>query len=207
MAPAEGREGRRSRGPEGVVALGTGRGGRGARDRILRAAGELFASRGFNATRINDLHIAAHVSKRTLYQHFDSKDDLILAYLQECERSGPTEALLAREDLAPRARLLELFTALADPASVVPDPFVAAAAEFPDPQHPVHRAAGDHAARFTGRLTALARAAGARDPERTARRLALLHDGAASRALLEDPGAIVADAYPVAAAILRDAID
>ncbi len=181
--------------------------GRGARERILRAAGELFASRGFNATRINDLHVAAHVSKRTLYQHFDSKDELILAYLQERDRSGPIETLLAREDLAPRARLLELFTALADPASIVPDPFLAAAVEFPDPQHPVHRAASERAALFTERLAALARAAGARDPEQTARRLVLLHDGAASRALLQDPGAIVADAYPVAAAILRDAIE
>ena len=182
-------------------------GGRGARDRILKAAGELFASRGFNATRINDLHVAAHVSKRTLYQHFDSKDELILAYLEQCDRSGPVEALLAREDLAPRARLLELFTALADTASVVPDPFVAAAVEFPDAKHPVHRAASEHTIRFTDRLTALARAAGAREPERTARRLALLRDGAATRALLQEPGEVVADAYPVAAAILRDAID
>ncbi len=181
--------------------------GRGARARILEAAGTLFARQGFNATSINELHATARVSKRTLYQHFDSKDDLIVAYLAERQSVGPAEAVLAREDLAPRARLLELFSALADPPGVAPDPFLAAVIEFPDPEHPVHLAAAEHDRRFSERLSGLARAAGARNPDRTARRLALLYAGGAARVMLEDPGEVVAEAYPVAAAILRDAID
>ncbi len=181
--------------------------GRGARERILAAAAELFARQGFNATGINELHKAARVSKRTLYQHFASKDELILAYLAEHERTGPIAAVLEREDLTPRTRLLELFTALADPATVVPDPLVAAAAEFPTREHRVHVAAGELAQRFTDRLTALARAAQARDPERTARRLATLYDGACCRMLVEDVATVVGDVYQLAAAILRDAID
>jgi AcrR family transcriptional regulator len=181
--------------------------GRGARERILAAAAELFARQGFNATSINELRAAARVSKRTLYQHFDSKDALILAYLAEYARVGPIAALLGREDLAPRTRLLELFTALADPQSVLPDPLVAAATEFPDPGHPVHVAAADGAQRFGERLGSLARAAGAANPERTARRLATLYDGACCRLLVEDVATVVADAYQLATAILRDAID
>jgi AcrR family transcriptional regulator len=181
--------------------------GRGARTRILEAAGELFAQQGFNATRINDLHGAARVSKRTLYQHFASKDELILAYLAEQEHQSPAEAVLNREGLAPRTRLLELFSSLADPATTLPDPFLAAAVEFPDRDHPVHQEAKAHGQRFTERLAALARAAGARNPDQTARRLALLYDGGASRALIEDVATVVADVYPVATAILRDAID
>jgi len=181
--------------------------GRGARSRILEAAGELFARQGFNATRINDLHGAARVSKRTLYQHFASKDDLILAYLSEQERTAPAEVVLTRESLAPRTRLLELFSSLADPATVLPDPFLAAAIEFPDREHPVHRAATGHGQRFLARLAGLARAAGARNPDQTAHRLALLYDGGACRALVEDVAGVVADVYPVAATILRDAID
>ena len=119
--------------------------GRGARERILAAAAELFARQGFNATGINELHRTARVSKRTLYQHFDSKDDLILAYVAEYGRTGPTAVVLGREDLTPRTRLLELFTALADPGTVIPDPIVAAAAEFPDRQHRVHVAASERA--------------------------------------------------------------
>jgi AcrR family transcriptional regulator len=181
--------------------------GRGARDRILAAAAELFARQGFNATGINELHAAARVSKRTLYQQFDSKDELIRAYLDGYGRTGPTDAVLSREDLAPRTRLLELFTALADSQTVVPDPILAAAAEFPDRGHPVHRAAAEHAQRFADRLSALARAAGARDPERTARRLVTLYDGACCRLLVEDVATVVADAYLLATMILRDAID
>jgi AcrR family transcriptional regulator len=181
--------------------------GRGARDRIIAAAAELFARQGFNATSINELHAAARVSKRTLYQHFASKDELILAYLTAYARTGATETVLSREDLAPRTRLLEAFTALADPSSTRPDPILAATVEFPDPEHPLHRAAAEHAERFNSRLSALARAAGARDPERTARRLVTLYAGACCRALLEDVAAVVDEVYMMAAAILRDAID
>jgi AcrR family transcriptional regulator len=181
--------------------------GRGARDRILAAAAELFARQGFNATAVNELHRAARVSKRTLYQHFGSKDDLIVAYVLLYGRTGPVEALLNREDLAPRTRLLELFTALAGPQSIVPDPILAAAVEFPNRMHPVHQAASQRALWFTERLTSLARLAGASEAERTARRLATLYDGACSRLLVEDAPAVVTDAYLMATVILRDAID
>jgi AcrR family transcriptional regulator len=181
--------------------------GRGARERILAAAAELFARQGFNATGINELHKTARVSKRTLYQHFESKDDVILAYLAERGRSGPISAVLGREDLTPRSRLLELFTALADPATVVPDPLIAAATEFPVSEHRVHIAVRERSTQFSEQLTALARAAQARDAERTARRLVTLYDGACCRMLVEDVATVVADAYGLAAAILREAID
>ena len=184
--------------------------GRGARERILAAAGRLFASRGINATSMNDLYLEARVSKRTLYQHFAGKDELVAAYLEAAEHdsgSGPL-AVLARPDLAPRARLLELFTALAQqPRPLRGDPFVSAAVEFPDPSHPAHRAAAAHGRSLQQRLTDLARGAGARDPEQVGRRLALLYDGAAIRAFVDDDPASTTDAYAIAAAILRDAID
>jgi AcrR family transcriptional regulator len=184
--------------------------GRGAHERILAAAGRLFALRGINATSMNDVYLEARVSKRTLYQHFAGKDELVAAYLESVQRdvgAGP-QAVLARDDLAPRARLLELFTALAEqPRPVRVDPFVGAAVEFPDRSHPAHRAAAEHGRRLQQWLTDLARAAGARDPEQVGRRLALLYDGAAIRAFVDDDPAPTADAYAIAAAILRDAID
>jgi AcrR family transcriptional regulator len=182
--------------------------GRGARARILEAAKVLFARQGINATSINELGAAARVSKRTLYQQFASKDELVLAYLDESRRTGAAEALLEREDLSPRARLLEMFTTLADVRDPIgPEPLMAASVEFPDPGHPVHRAAVDTSHRFVARLSDLARAAGATDPDQVGRRLALLYTGAAGRAALDDRAAAVSDAYAVAAAILRDAID
>jgi hypothetical protein len=60
---------------------------------------------------------------------------------------------------------------------------------------------------FTDRLTDLARAAAAQEPERTARRLVTLYEGACCRLLVEDVAIVVADVYLMATAILREAID
>jgi AcrR family transcriptional regulator len=184
--------------------------GRGAHERILAAAETLFARRGINATSMNDLYVEARVSKRTLYQHFAGKDELVAAYLEAAERdtAGGPLAVLTRTDLVPRARLLEVFTALAgQPRPVRGDPFINAAVEFPDPSHPAHRAAAEHGRLLQQRLTDLSRAAGARDPEQVGRRLALLYDGAAIRTFVEDDPGCTSDAYAIAAAILREAID
>src|SRR5437588_5747802 len=64
------------KGPRGM------RRGRGARERILSASQELFGERGINGTGVDQLCTEAGVSKRTLYQHFDGKDELIAEYLR-----------------------------------------------------------------------------------------------------------------------------
>jgi AcrR family transcriptional regulator len=184
-------------------------GGRGARTRILEASRVLFRERGINATGVAELAAAAHVSKRTLYQHFSSKDELIAAYLHGYEDdpgTGPERAL-ARTDLTPRARLLELFGTLGDDAHPMRGcPYINAAVELPDPKHPAHRLATEHKRRFIERLEDLAREAGARDADRVGRRLALLYDGAAAQAVVDDGADGVAAAHAMAASLLDDAI-
>jgi AcrR family transcriptional regulator len=184
------------------------RGGRGARARILQASRVLFRERGINATGVAELAAAAHVSKRTLYQHFASKDELVVAYLRSYDDSdaGPERAL-ARSDLTPRAQLLELFGTLADDGHPMRGcPFVNAAVELADPKHPAHRLAAEHKQRFVERLADLARDAGARDPERVGRRLALLYDGAAAQAVVSDNAESAVEAHAIAAALLDEAI-
>ena len=184
-------------------------GGRGARARILHASRTLFRDRGINATGVAELAAAAHVSKRTLYQHFASKDELVTAYLRTYATEGDTgpERALTRSDLTPRARLLELFGTLADAGHPMRGcPYVNAAVELADPGHPAHRLAAEHKQRFAERLADLAREAGAHDAERVGRRLALLYDGAAAQAVVYDSGDTVAEARAMAAAILEDAI-
>ena len=89
----------------------TSTGGRGARERILRAAAELFYTEGINATGMDRLTTVAHVSKRTFYQHFPSKAALVEAYLDRYTtgQAPSREQALDRDDLSPRDRLLELF--------------------------------------------------------------------------------------------------
>lgn len=184
--------------------------GGGARARILAAAQDLFHRRGINSTGIAELSAAARVSKRTLYQHFAGKDEVIVAYLEAfaADPSHPPEAILRRSELAPRARLLEMFAALAEADRPLRgDPFVNAAVELPDPAHPAHRLAAEHKRHLAVRLADLARQAGARSPERVGRRLALLYDGAAAELVIADDPAPAYEAQRLAASVLREAID
>lgn len=185
-------------------------GGRGARARILQAARVLFFQRGINLTGVAELAAAAQVSKRTLYQHFPSKHDVVVAYLQafgDDPGLGP-EGVLSRSDLSPRARLLELFAALGEqPHPMRGCPFVAAAVELADPEHPAHRLAAEHKRRFAERLTEIACDAGARQAEQVGRRLALLYDGAAAAAVVHDSAEPATAAYGVAAFLLQQSID
>ncbi len=185
-------------------------GGRGARARILAAARDRFHRQGINVTGVAELSAAAQVSKRTLYQHFASKDEVVSAYLTEiaADPAYPPHAVLTRSDLAPRARLLELYATLADDRRPLRGcPFVNAAVELPDPAHPARAIIVTYKEEFADRLSALAREAGARGSERVGRRLALLYDGAAAQVTLSNSPAPAAEAQALAAAILQSAMD
>ncbi|HLI58077.1 MAG TPA: helix-turn-helix domain-containing protein [Solirubrobacteraceae bacterium] len=182
--------------------------GRGARERILRTVRDLFADPGINATGIAEIVSRARVSRRTLYQHFASKDELIVAYLRELAddpAAGPRR-VLDREDLTPRARLLEMFAALTEEPRRG-DPFIAAAVELADPAHPARRVVARRQRELGERLGALCREAGARAPERLGRRLLVLYAGAASAALAANDAAPILEATAIARELLEAAID
>ncbi|TMG81192.1 MAG: helix-turn-helix transcriptional regulator, partial [Betaproteobacteria bacterium] len=58
------------------------------RERILRAARELFYRDGVNGVSVEALAAAADTNKMTLYRHFSSKDELVAAYLSELAQEG-----------------------------------------------------------------------------------------------------------------------
>ena len=82
--------------------------GRGARERILSAAQLLFRDQGINRTGMDQLCAAAQVSKRTAYQHFTSKDELVAEYLRRFD-PDVMPGVFDRTDLTPRERLLAAF--------------------------------------------------------------------------------------------------
>ena len=172
--------------------------GRGARERILGASERLFREQGINRTGMDQLCAAAQVSKRTAYQHFASKDELIAEYLRQFDpaiRAG----VFDRTDLSPRERLLAAFDV---PAATPLCPYIGAAVELHDPQHPAARYARDYKRTVAERFADTAREAGAADPEQLGEQLALLLDGAAARTRVLD-----ADAFPTAAAIAAVLVD
>ena len=158
------------------------RGGRGARERILQAAEELFYTRGIHATGVAALMEAAHVSPRTFYVHFPTKNALVEEYLRRFESEQPlaAEAVLERGDLTAAQRLLGIFAPMESdsPAPFRGCPFhnavVEGAGELPE----VARLAQRHKQAFRDRLVATAAEAGAAHPEGLGRQLAVLFEGA-----------------------------
>jgi AcrR family transcriptional regulator len=181
------------KGPQGL------RRGRGARERILSASQQLFRDQGINSTGIDQICAAAEVSKRTLYQHFSGKDELIA----ECLRRFDPDVLpdvFDRTDLTPRERLLAPFD-IHSPLC----PFIAAAVEISDPGHPARVLASDYKEAFAARLSDTAREAGATDPEQLGEQLALLLDGASARSRVLDSETL-ATAAAIAAVLVDNAI-
>ncbi|MET9364532.1 TetR family transcriptional regulator [Streptomyces sp. NPDC006632] len=160
--------------------------GRGGRERILAAAARLFAAQGINATGMEQVAEAAPVSKRTLYAHFRTKNDLVVAHLQDLVPSGATlESVLTRQDVPPLERILGLFDSPAPDASPVRGcPFIDAAVEFPDPDSAVHAYAREQKVRMVQLVGVLVTELGCREPAALAEQLVILADGAASRAMV-----------------------
>ncbi|MET4590593.1 helix-turn-helix domain-containing protein [Arthrobacter sp. 754] len=81
----------------------------------MAAAYELFAQRGIRDVGINELILRAGVARATFYQHFTSKDELVLAFLERCHQNLTVEQIIAEcrtssED--PAAQLLTIFDVL-----------------------------------------------------------------------------------------------
>jgi AcrR family transcriptional regulator len=155
------------------------------RDRLLDAAADLVYREGVSVG-IEALCRSAGVSKRSMYQLFESKDDVLAASL---ERRIPLyEKQLAPDPEGagtPRERILGIFERM-EAASVRPEyrgcPFLAALVELKDPGHPASVVAGGAKGRMKEVLRAQAELGGARDPELLARQLMLVFDGASARA-------------------------
>jgi len=70
------------------------------RERLLLAAADVFAQRGYDGTRVADIAAAAEVSSGALYAHFGSKAELLVAALRTHGRQLLAEALAADPDAA-----------------------------------------------------------------------------------------------------------
>ena len=79
------------------------------RDAILRAAIDVFASRGFFNAQVADVARAAGVAAGTVYLYFESKDDLLVSIFERTMREALAEGRAAVADVKdPRQRLRKL---------------------------------------------------------------------------------------------------
>jgi AcrR family transcriptional regulator len=154
-----------------------------ARQRILETASELFYRDGVRAVGIDAIIARSGVAKMSLYRNFQSKDELVTAWLEErnrlfWQRWDKAEASCSGE---PRARLeavLDMVAATTSHPKWRGCPFLNTTTEFPEPAHPARRVILAHKDAVRQRLRDLAAAGGARDPNLLAQQLQLLIDGA-----------------------------
>lgn len=181
------------------------------RKKILNAASKLFYENGIRSVGVDLVAETAGVTKRTLYYHFKSKDELIAAYLEA--RNEPVlaglKSAIESANGSPADRVAALFDMLAA-ESRAPTwrgcPFARMAAELPAEQtHPARQIASDHKHAFETWLTGWFRAQGVGRSSMLAQQIIVLVDGAITQMLIhDDPG--YAKASGVAARSLIDAV-
>src|SRR3984893_16467662 len=164
------------------------------RERIISAANALFYNDGIRGVSVDAVAAKAGVTKRTLYYHFRSKDDLVAAYL--AGRDQPNLALFkqwfAEKDDGLPAQVERMFRKLARSAR---HPkwkgcgFLPTSAELANlPGHPAIRIGAAHKKKFEEWLRIAFEAEGIGDALRLARQILLLLDGSFAVVLLQrDP--------------------
>ena len=171
-------------------------------ERILETADRLFYLRGIRAVGVDTIAAEIGISKRTLYNHFPSKDALIAAYLQRRFKMPPLS------DKAPAAQILSTFDSLErrfGSAGFRGCPFVNAVAELGAEDRAVRKIAvafkESRRVWFRDLLTQL----GVDDPDGIATQLALLVDGSIAQNLVRDDPSMARAAKAAARILLANA--
>ncbi|MET0476227.1 MAG: TetR/AcrR family transcriptional regulator [Mycobacterium sp.] len=164
---------------DGTCAPESQSGGRGARDRILASARTLFYRDGIHATGVDRVAQHAHVSKRTLFKHFSTKDALVQAYLVDIDANQAVarERALFTPGESPRTRLLSIFDR-GSGGRARGCPFHNAAVEAADDMPEVHDIVHAHKLAFIDELIGTCADAGVSDARSVGHQLAVLFEGA-----------------------------
>lgn len=151
------------------------------RERLLAAAEDLFYAEGVHIG-VDRLCEVAQVSKRSMYQHFASKDEVLVEMLKS-RAPQVMAALDTAPDAPPRDRILAVFDSLHEQA-LSPEfhgcPFVSVATELKDREHPASAVALAAKLELNAFFEEQARAAGAKDPEALGVQLTMVFDGASA---------------------------
>ena len=154
------------------------------REKLIQAGHEIFYREGFLAVGLDRLLNHVGCSKQTFYNHFESKDDLIVAVIDEHHRWWSSELrdrLVRIAGYDARGQLLAVFDVLDE---IMRDPeyrgciYLNAAVEFPQPHHPAHQSARKAKADSLALLEELSERAGALQPSALAEEIDMVIEGA-----------------------------
>jgi AcrR family transcriptional regulator len=174
----------------------------------MATAERLFYRDGYRIVGIDMLLAEAGVAKMTLYNHFASKEDLIIAVLEKRDKDICASIGIAIEAAgrSPTRRLLAVFDWLETwfgNKDFNGCAFIRALSEYPDPDHAIHQTAWRHKLAVRQTLTQLCATAEAKNPSALAETLSMLIDGAIVAAHATKSAQPAATARTTAAFLLK----
>ena len=165
-----------------------------ARQRLLVTATRIFYSEGIHSVGVDRIVREAKVTRATFYRHFPGKEDLVVAYLQAADQEirSQVDAAITAGLPAPDAlrAVAESIAQGIQSAGFRGCAFLNAGAEYPDPNHPVHRAILAHRQWFLDTITTLMASIQTTEAEPAAQHFVMLRDGAMAAGCLFDRGLI-----------------
>ncbi|MEX0777128.1 MAG: TetR/AcrR family transcriptional regulator [Phycisphaeraceae bacterium] len=181
------------------------------RDKLIYRAMDLFYAYGYHAVGIDRILRDVGVTKTTFYNHFKSKDDLILETIRLRDRWESASFARRMEKLAgddPRAFILGYFEVMHEffnGEDFEGCQYLNACAEFPSPHDPIHQEAAKHYVNTEAMLRDAADRLGADDPDDLARQITILIEGALTRRLITRDNEAALAAREVAQMLLAGA--
>jgi AcrR family transcriptional regulator len=153
------------------------------RDQLIQTALELFAKNGIHATGVDSIVEQSGVTKKTLYAHFRSKEELVLAVLRQYDELARNDFMRRVESggKTPRARLLAVFDFAErwfQQSNFYGCLFINTIGEYSDKDTPIRQICKEYKKLVKGYIRELCQQAGASDPQGLAEELALLLEGA-----------------------------
>lgn len=182
------------------------------REKLLETAIDRFYVQGFHAVGLDQILSEVGVTKTTFYNHFESKDELILEALKRRDQWEGKAFIERAAELGggdAKATILAMFDVF-DEWFNHPDYFgclfLNVCIEFPSPNDPIHKAGSESYEHLTEYIAELAEQAGGADPRSLAEQLTMLMQGALThRQVAGDDGA-AAKARSVAEALIQQAL-
>jgi AcrR family transcriptional regulator len=165
-----------------------------ARAKLLATATRIFYTEGVNSVGVDRVIEEAGVTRATLYRHFPSKQILVTTYVEEADRAIREQVgALTASDLSAAEKLRAIADDIAGNIKTSHFrgcAFLNAAAEFPDPGNPVHKAVLAHREWFLNTILELFVEVGGDSSDDAGRRFVMLRDGAMAAGCLSEPGPV-----------------
>ncbi|MET7286941.1 TetR family transcriptional regulator [Streptomyces sp. NPDC005573] len=165
-----------------------------ARVRLLDTATRIFYTEGIHSVGVDRIIAEAQVTRATMYRHFKGKEELILSYLQRADHGIRAQvSAIQAQDMPAADTVRAVGRSIAQgirSSGFRGCAFLNAAAEYPDPAHPVHQAVLAHRQWFLETATQLMENAGCSPADAAGRHFVMLRDGAMAAGCLFEPALI-----------------